>query len=103
MISTDASGQGSLVYGKTSDHVIGLKAVLANGEIIETAKISRDEALLKASGCTSEAAIYQQAMRTCIQHRESILKTFPRLNRFLTGYDLEHVVDGDNTNRKEVK
>ena len=96
MISTDASGQGSLVYGKTSDHVIGLKAVLANGEIIETAKISRDEALLKASGCTSEAAIYQQAMRTCIQHRESILKTFPRLNRFLTGYDLEHVVDGDN-------
>ncbi|WP_185702494.1 FAD-binding oxidoreductase, partial [Aeromonas caviae] len=28
MVNTDASGQGSLVYGKTSDHVLGLKAVL---------------------------------------------------------------------------
>ena len=31
MVNTDASGQGSLVYGKTSDHVLGLKAVLENG------------------------------------------------------------------------
>ena len=36
MISTDASGQGSLVYGKTSDHVLGLTSVLANGEILQT-------------------------------------------------------------------
>lgn len=28
MINTDASGQGSLVYGKTSDHVLGLRAIL---------------------------------------------------------------------------
>lgn len=28
MINTDASGQGSLVYGKTSDHVLGVRAVL---------------------------------------------------------------------------
>ena len=27
MINTDASGQGSLVYGKTSDHVLGVRAV----------------------------------------------------------------------------
>jgi FAD/FMN-containing dehydrogenase len=25
MINTDASGQGSLVYGKTSDHVLGVR------------------------------------------------------------------------------
>lgn len=36
MINTDASGQGSLQYGKTSDHVLGLRAVLMNGEILET-------------------------------------------------------------------
>jgi FAD/FMN-containing dehydrogenase len=27
MINTDASGQGSLVYGKTSDHVLGLRVI----------------------------------------------------------------------------
>ena len=33
MINTDASGQGSLVYGKTSDHVLALKTVLIDGNI----------------------------------------------------------------------
>lgn len=36
MINTDASGQGSLVYGKTSDHVLGLRAVLMGGDILDT-------------------------------------------------------------------
>ena len=36
MINTDASGQGSLVYGKTSDHVLALESVLANGELLNT-------------------------------------------------------------------
>lgn len=36
MINTDASGQGSMVYGKTSDHVLGVRAVLLGGELLET-------------------------------------------------------------------
>ena len=36
MINTDASGQGSLVYGKTSDHVMGVRAVLLGGDILDT-------------------------------------------------------------------
>jgi len=34
MINTDASGQGSLVYGKTSDHVLALTTVLADGTVL---------------------------------------------------------------------
>jgi len=96
MISTDASGQGSLVYGKTSDHILGLKAVLANGEIINTSKIPISDAKLKAQKETREGAIYAQAINTCVGHRNTILQTFPRLNRFLTGYDLEHTYDNDH-------
>ncbi len=36
MINTDASGQGSLVYGKTSNHVLALTSVLANGDVLNT-------------------------------------------------------------------
>jgi len=43
MINTDASGQGSLQYGKTSDHVLGLRAVLINGEILETSAVKSDD------------------------------------------------------------
>lgn len=39
MINTDASGQGSLVYGKTSDHILELEAVLINGDVITTGAI----------------------------------------------------------------
>lgn len=91
MISTDASGQGSLVYGKTSDHVIGLKAVLANGEVIETAKLPMEKAKRKASEDTVEGAIYRQAINTCVNYKSEVDRTFPKLNRFLTGYDLAHV------------
>ncbi|WP_164913297.1 FAD-binding oxidoreductase, partial [Vibrio sp. 624788] len=36
MINTDASGQGSLKYGKTSDHVLSLQAVFADGSCLES-------------------------------------------------------------------
>ena len=33
MINTDASGQGSLRYGKTHNHILSLKSVLLGGEL----------------------------------------------------------------------
>jgi len=44
MINTDASGQGSLVYGKTSNHVLALESVLANGDLFNTEPMTLDEA-----------------------------------------------------------
>lgn len=93
MINTDASGQGSLVYGKTSDHILELTAVLLNGECITTAPKSLAEAQQIAAGDSLEAAIYRQAIATCVDNREAIEDKFPKLNRFLTGYDLKHCYD----------
>ncbi|KFZ29693.1 membrane protein [Pseudidiomarina atlantica] len=93
MINTDASGQGSLVYGKTSDHILGLQAVLINGEVIETAPVSVAEAQRRAHGESMEASLYRQAIATCIGKRSAIEAKFPPLNRFLTGYDLKHCYD----------
>ena len=93
MINTDASGQGSLVYGKTSDHVLALKAVLANGEVLDTQPIACDD--VEAIENHSVKAIYAQLIKSCIAEREAILAKFPRLNRFLTGYDLEHAASED--------
>ena len=45
MINTDASGQGSLQYGKTSDHVLALRSVLMNGEILDTSAVKSDDIL----------------------------------------------------------
>lgn len=96
MINTDASGQGSLVYGKTSDHLLGLTAVLANGERIETRALDVEEARLIAQGNTQESEIYRQVLESCVGHRDAILEKFPRLNRFLTGYDLAHTYSNNH-------
>ncbi len=93
MINTDASGQGSLVYGKTSDHILELTSVLLNGEVIHTKPIPVAEAQAMAKGDTLEAAIYRQVLASCVDFRDEIDAKFPPLNRFLTGYDLKHAYD----------
>jgi len=95
MINTDASGQGSLVYGKTSDHVLGLTSVLANGEVINTTPLSLEEAQQQSRGSDTYSRILRQVIATCVEKRNDIIEKFPRLNRFLTGYDLEHAYNAD--------
>ncbi len=95
MINTDASGQGSLVYGKTSDHVLGLRAVLLGGEILDTRALPVAEAERLAAEEGRIAAIYRQVLERCRRQRRLIMEKFPPLNRFLTGYDLRHVFSDD--------
>ncbi len=93
MINTDASGQGSLVYGKTSDHTLALKAFLADGSELNTQGVSVEKAKLIAEQDTAVGKVYKTVLDVASSKRDLILERFPRLNRFLTGYDLEHVFD----------
>ncbi|EFP95350.1 D-2-hydroxyglutarate dehydrogenase YdiJ [Vibrio caribbeanicus] len=91
MINTDASGQGSLKYGKTSDHVMSLTAVFADGSILES-DLSR--------GMPTEGELAYEAFHTtqkiCREKRDEIEEKFPPLNRFLTGYDLKNAYTPEN-------
>ncbi len=95
MINTDASGQGSRVYGKTSDHVLGLRAVLIDGEILDTCALSTVSAQAIAQENSAEGRIYRTVLERCREQRPLIVEKFPKLNRFLTGYDLYHVFSED--------
>ncbi|MPW36619.1 FAD-binding protein [Vibrio sp. B1Z05] len=89
MINTDASGQGSLRYGKTSDHVLGLTSVLADGSVLDTEQWQQ----VKANSFAANAVAETQ--RICREHRQAIEARFPPLNRFLTGYDLKNALIDD--------
>lgn len=100
MINTDASGQGSLQYGKTSDHVLGLRAVLMNGEVLNTQAIKTKDfstALSQHNFSPNIKHIHQQVFERCQQKRSKILQDLPQLNRFLTGYDLKNVFNQDES------
>lgn len=90
MINTDACGQGSLVYGKTSDHVLSLQAIFADGSLFE----SDGSCGLPVEGSFAAAA-YTTTEQICREHRQAILDKFPPLNRFLTGYDLKNALNDD--------
>ncbi|TMO82293.1 hypothetical protein CWC16_00575 [Pseudoalteromonas sp. S3776] len=95
MISTDASGQGSLVYGKTSDHVLGLTTYLVDGSPMVTSPIDIEKAKVIAEQESLIGSLYKTVLEISLNERQAILEKFPRLNRFLTGYDLEHVLSDD--------
>ncbi|RCX04525.1 MULTISPECIES: FAD-binding and (Fe-S)-binding domain-containing protein [Kosakonia] len=97
MINTDASGQGSLVYGKTSDHVLGVRAVLLGGDILDTQAMPVALAETLGNASTAIGRIYKTVLERCRDNRQLILDNFPKLNRFLTGYDLRHVFNDEMT------
>ena len=86
MINTDASGQGSLKYGKTSDHVLAVTAVLANGQCLDTSLAYDEQSEAVRSVLDITAAV-------CRDKRKQIEDKFPPLNRFLTGYDLKNALN----------
>ncbi|AZI14332.1 D-2-hydroxyglutarate dehydrogenase YdiJ [Avibacterium paragallinarum] len=100
MINTDASGQGSLRYGKTSNHVLGLRAVLIDGDVIDTQPLSTEnfaQSLQQQPLSKRSKTLHQQIFQRCKEKREVILRDLPQLNRFLTGYDLKNVFNNEET------
>jgi FAD/FMN-containing dehydrogenase/Fe-S oxidoreductase len=93
MVNTDACGKGSRVYGKTSNHVIELRSVLMDGSTLISHRISPAELekIKREPGLVGE--IHRTVDEIVTTRRGSIAKQFPRLARFLTGYNLAHVYD----------
>ncbi|NUB03405.1 FAD-binding protein, partial [Azospirillum melinis] len=94
MVSTDASGQGSCLYGKTRDHVLELTTVLLDGTVWTSRALEPDE-LAEAQGRADRVgAVHRAVDRIQREQADLIARQFPPLNRCLTGYDLAHIRDG---------
>lgn len=96
MVSTDASGQGSRVYGKTSEHTLALEVVLIDGSVLTTRPMRRAE-VMALPDWESDAPLCERLPRAVLALAERVRPDFasrlPRLQRFLTGYNLERVWD----------
>ncbi len=95
MINTDASGQGSVLYGKTRDHVISLTSVLLGGQVWQSQAM--DEATLsEVCSRTDKIGQIHQLLQSINHEQGALIKAkFPPLNRCLTGYDLAHIRDDE--------
>jgi FAD/FMN-containing dehydrogenase/Fe-S oxidoreductase len=95
MISTDACGQGSCLYGKTRDHVLAISCVLTDGTVWAAEPL--DAAGLAAAKARPDriGAIHRTVDSIVSDNAALIAERFPKLNRCLTGYDLAHLRDAD--------
>jgi|UPI000788287C FAD/FMN-containing dehydrogenase/Fe-S oxidoreductase len=93
MINTDASGQGSVMYGKTRDHVLELKTVLLDGSLLHTRPLDAEQEKAATGQASLAGDIYRTLAGIWDRRRADIEERFPRLNRCLTGYDLAHLRD----------
>lgn len=96
-IANNASGDRSYKYGPTRSYVKQLRVVLANGEVIETKRISK-RALNKKLGLSSlEGEIYRQIDAMLEENHELVQKTILPVSKNAAGYALADVKRKDGS------
>ncbi|MDN0073441.1 FAD-binding and (Fe-S)-binding domain-containing protein [Crenobacter sp. SG2303] len=93
MINTDASGQGSCLYGKTRDHVLELSTVLLDGTLWHSQPLVETELTAIKQRDDRVGSVHRLLDAIFRDDAALIAEKFPKLNRCLTGYDLAHIRD----------
>lgn len=90
-IANNAAGEKTLKYGCTRDFVKGLRVVLANGEVIETRRLSKRE-LNKKMGLTSfEGEVYRTVDAIIEENKDLIKQIKLNVSKNSAGYDISDV------------
>jgi FAD/FMN-containing dehydrogenase len=76
-IAENTSGEKSVKYGDTRSYLKSLRVVLANGEVIETGRLSKRELSKKLGLATFEGEIYR-SVDTLIEEHAELLQQYDR-------------------------
>jgi FAD/FMN-containing dehydrogenase/Fe-S oxidoreductase len=93
MVGNNSAGMRSLVYGMTSDQILGLRCVLASGETVDLGPWNRDAARGRARHADATARLLRGAMRIGERYGDEIRRRFPRMIRRVSGYGLDALID----------
>ncbi|MHB8732181.1 MAG: FAD-binding and (Fe-S)-binding domain-containing protein [bacterium] len=89
MIGNNSSGSRSIVYGKTVDTLLAMRAWLADGTAVTFADLAPDEAARRARGEGAEGRLYREVARIVAGARDEVARRFPRIQRRVGGYNLD--------------
>jgi FAD/FMN-containing dehydrogenase/Fe-S oxidoreductase len=89
MIANNSSGTHSVVYGKTVDHVLELKVVLADGQVVHLRPLNGEELESKCGQADREGECYRVVRRLAAEHAAEIEWRFPKILRRVGGYNLD--------------
>jgi FAD/FMN-containing dehydrogenase/Fe-S oxidoreductase len=93
MIANNSSGTRSIVYGKTVDHVLELRAVLSDGSVVTAGPLDAPGWESRCRQQDLEGACYRAVGEQAAAHAEDIARRYPKLLRRVGGYNLDHFTD----------
>lgn len=89
-IANNAGGEKTIKYGSTRNFVDGLRVVLANGEVIDTFRLSKRELSKKMGLSSFEGEVYR-ALDALIEENHDVIKAMSMDTKNSAGYDLPAV------------
>lgn len=89
MVANNSSGTKSILYGKTSDHVTGLRVMLMNGEVLTTKELSVEEFDSIINQSTTESGYYKELLSLTLPLEDEISSRYPKTMRRVGGYALD--------------
>ena len=96
-IANNAGGEKTIKYGSTRNFVDGLRVVLANGEVIETSRISKRELSKKMGLSTFEGEIYRSLDALIEENHEIIQNLALDVTKNAAGYDVGSIKEKDGS------
>lgn len=97
-VANNSSGEKSVKYGDTRDYVRSLRVVLANGEVIETGRLSKREVSKKLGLATFEGEIYR-AVDALLEENQDVIEkaSATGVTKNAAGYHLSDIKRKDGS------
>lgn len=96
-VSNNAGGQKSVKYGTTDSYVNGLRVVLANGEVIQTKRLSKRELGKKMGLANFEGEVYRSLDALIEENTDTITKMEKDVAKNTAGYNIAKVKGKDGS------
>jgi FAD/FMN-containing dehydrogenase/Fe-S oxidoreductase len=92
MCGNNSAGSHSIAYGKTLDHVLELRCLLADGSEVVLRDLAAGELEARCRADGLEGQVYREVRRLVGQHADEIRARYPRIMRRVSGYNLDELV-----------
>jgi len=96
-VANNASGEKSVKYGSTRNYVKSLRVVLANGEVIETGRLSKRDLGKKLGLATFEGEIYRSVDALLEENHDIVERSQLAVTKNAAGYDLKDIKQKDGS------